>query len=67
MTLTPTTFKEAASSSDKLKWKNAMDAEMKSLEDNEVWELVPLPAGRKMVGSKWVYKIKTGGDGLTQR
>ena len=40
LTLTPTTFKEAASSSDKQKWKNAMDAEMKSLEGNEVWDLV---------------------------
>lgn len=44
-----------------------MDAEMKSLEDNKVWDLVPLPAGRKTVGSKWVCKIKTGADGLVQR
>ena len=40
---------------------------MKSLKDNDVWDLVPLPAGRKTVGSKWVYKIKTGSDGLIQR
>ena len=32
---------------------------MKSLQENNVWELVELPAGRKAVGSKWVYKIKT--------
>ena len=44
-----------------------MDAEIKSLEDNDVWDLVPLPAGRKTVGSKWVYKVKTGADGLVQR
>ena len=55
LTLTLTTFKKAASSSDKQKWKNAMDTEMKSLEVNEVWDLVPLPAGRKTVCSKWVY------------
>ena len=64
---TPTTFTDAVSSSDKSKWKSAMDAEVKSLEDNDVWDLVPLPAGRKTVGSKWVYKIKTGADGLVQR
>ena len=64
---TPTTFKEAASNSESSKWKSAMDAEMKSLKDNDVWDLVPLPAGRKTVGSKWVYKIKTGSDGLIQR
>ena len=67
LTQTPTIFKEAASSSDKQKWKNVMDAEMKSLEENEVWDLVPLPAVRKTVGSKWVYKINTGADGLVQR
>ena len=64
---TPTTFKEAASNSESSKWKSAMDAEMKSLKDNDVWDVVPLPAGRKTVGSKWVYKIKTGSDGLIQR
>ena len=63
----PTTFKEAESSTDKQKWKNAMDAEMKSLADNDVWDLVPLPKGRKTVGSKWVYKVKTGEDGEIQR
>ena len=33
---------------------------MRSLEENDVWELVELPDGRKAVGSKWV---KTGADG----
>ena len=44
-----------------------MDTEMKSLEDNDVWDLEPLLPGRKLVGSKWVYKVKTGGDGLVQK
>ena len=35
---------------------------LKSLEDNEIWELVQLPKGRKAVGSKWVYKMKTDAD-----
>ena len=43
---TPTTFKKAASSSENSRWKNAMDAEMKSLKDNDVWDLVPLPCRR---------------------
>ena len=44
-----------------------MDTEMNSLEDNDVWDLVPLPPGRKLVGSKWVYKMKTGADGQVQK
>ncbi len=36
---------------------------MKSLGDNDVWELVDLPTGKKTVGSKSVYKVKTGADG----
>ena len=55
---TPTCFKEDASSSDNPKWKGAIDVEVKSLEDNHVLDLVPLPAGRKTVGIKWVYRVK---------
>ncbi len=45
-------------------WTQAMEAEMKLLKDNDVWEIVKIhvPAGKKGVGSKWVYKIKNGPD-----
>lgn len=68
------TWEQAITSPDHSEWKRAMELEMKSLHDNDVWELVDLPAGRKAVGSKWVYKVKTGADeryktrlGFTQR
>ena len=63
----PTSFKEAISSPDQSKWKKAMKIEMKSLKDNNVWELVELPSGRKTVGSKLVFKVKTGADGNVER
>ncbi len=44
-----------------------MADEMKSLRKYEVWELVEPPFGRKVVGSKWVYKIKRDGDGRIER
>ncbi len=44
-------------------WKVAMNTEMKSLKDNDVWDLLELPSGRKKVGSKWVFKMKTSSDG----
>lgn len=58
---------EALKSEQKSKWKKAMEAEMKSLNDNEVWELVPLPEHRKLIDSKWVFKIKTDADGKVER
>lgn len=63
----PTSFKEAVTSPEKSKWTNAMKSEMKSLKDNDVWDLVELPAGREAVGSKWVFKLKTGADGTVER
>lgn len=63
----PSSVSEALSGSDKKKWQSAMDREMESLMKNEVWELVTLPRGRKIVGSKWVFKEKIGADGTTER
>ncbi|GJY47022.1 retrotransposon protein, putative, ty1-copia subclass [Tanacetum coccineum] len=45
------------------KWLNAMNVEMQSMKDNEVWDLVVLPPNGKTVGSKWLFKKKTGMDG----
>ena len=64
---TPATFGDANVSRDKAKWRAAMDTEMKSLEQNDVWNLVKLPPGRKAVGSKWVFNKKAGADGSVQR
>ncbi|GJR23029.1 zinc finger, CCHC-type containing protein [Tanacetum coccineum] len=45
------------------KWLNAMNVEMQSMKDNEVWELVELPPGAKTVGHKWLFKKKIDMDG----
>src|ERR1044072_1369287 len=39
-------------------WINAMKEELKSMDDNNVWDLVELPKGSKRVGCKWVFKTK---------
>jgi hypothetical protein len=44
------------------KWKEAMKDEMNSLAKNSTWDLVELPRDRKIVGCKWVYKLKKGVD-----
>lgn len=42
----------------KIEWRNAMEDELASHAKNGTWELVPLPPGKKVVGSRWVFKIK---------
>ena len=60
----PQTFKEAWHDP---RWKEAMDEEFDSLQDNKTWELVSLPPGRKLVQWKWVYKTKIASDGTTTK
>eukprot|EP00253_Pinus_taeda_P028523 PITA_28523 len=51
-------------------WKTleeAMVDEMASLHKNEAWDLVELPAGRKPIGSKWVFKKKTNAEGKVEK
>eukprot|EP00253_Pinus_taeda_P007092 PITA_07092 len=40
--------------------------EMSSLHKNEAWDLVELPAGRKPIGSKWVFK-NTNAEGKVEK
>eukprot|EP00253_Pinus_taeda_P013281 PITA_13281 len=63
----PRTVKEAVDSKDGKLWKEAMVEEMASLHKNEAWDLVEFPAGRKPIGSKWVFKKKTNGEGKVHK
>lgn len=62
----PVTFREAVTSPEAGKWQEAMNEEMKSLEDNQTFTLTRLPEGRKTVGGKWVYSIKEDSEGREQ-
>ncbi|CAI7923904.1 unnamed protein product [Closterium sp. NIES-53] len=61
------TLKEALESSDAKEWKKAMESELKSIEENDTWELLELPEGRKAITSKWLFKIKSDADGKIER
>ena len=54
----PNTFSEALRSNESDQWKLAMEEEMKSLHQNQTWELVELPKGKRAIGNKWVYTKK---------
>ena len=59
----PTTYDEAVDSPEANKWQKAMDDEMTALNDNDTYDLVTPPEGRKIVGGKWVYAVKNGPNG----
>jgi hypothetical protein len=41
-----------------------MEEEMRSIHDNQTWELTTLPAGHRAIGLKWVFKVKKDPAGL---
>lgn len=56
----PTYFSQASKDPN---WINAMQQEIQALQANNTWELTDLPPGKKAIGNKWVYKVKTKSDG----
>nr|GEZ20354.1 ABC transporter E family member 2 [Tanacetum cinerariifolium] len=60
----PANYKAALLDPEYEKWHNAMNVEMQSMKDNEVWVLVELPSNGKTVGSEWLFKKKTDMDGV---
>ncbi|KAG7551494.1 Reverse transcriptase RNA-dependent DNA polymerase [Arabidopsis thaliana x Arabidopsis arenosa] len=60
----PTTYNEAKKH---LVWTNAMGEEITALEDTNTWTICSLPAGKHIIGCKWVYKVKYHSDGTLER
>ena len=63
----PKTYAEAMARPDAAMWEAACEEERKSFEAMEVFEVVPQPDHKKVVGSKWVYHEKRGPDGKIQK
>lgn len=63
----PVTVAETRERDDAKEWKRAMEEEMKSHEFNETWMLKNLPANRKPIKSKWVFKAKLDDAGNVAR
>ncbi|GKB03917.1 putative retrotransposon ty1-copia subclass protein [Tanacetum coccineum] len=59
----PADYKTTLLDPEYYKWLTAMNVEMQSIKDNQVWDLVDLPPNDKIVASKWLFKKKTNMDG----
>jgi len=44
-------------------WRDAMNAELQSISDNNTWRLTELPKGQRAIGLKWVFKVKKDAAG----
>ena len=63
----PINFCQALESSKSQEWIDAMNEEIKSMKDNDVWDIVPLPEGVKPIGCKWIFKTKRDSKGDVER
>ncbi|CAA7046855.1 unnamed protein product [Microthlaspi erraticum] len=60
----PRNHREALEDAD---WIISMEEELEEFVRNDVWELVPLPDGVNVVGTKWIFKNKTDDAGSIVR
>ena len=60
----PKSYEEAAK---KPEWIQAIQKEIEALNNNNTWDLVDLPAGKRAISSKWVYKVKFKSGGTLER
>lgn len=64
MGVEPRSYKEAMEDGI---WNNAMFSEIDSLEEKKMWDLETLPEGKKVIRSKWIFKLKFNADGMVER
>lgn len=63
----PKTYKEAMECKERKFWKGAANEEMNSLEKSGTWVLVERPKNQKLVGCKWIFKMKPGIPGVEDK
>ncbi|RVX19556.1 hypothetical protein CK203_004941 [Vitis vinifera] len=61
----PISFNQVKQSVNSHKWMETMKDEMKSMKDNDVWDLVEYLEEAKPIGCKWIYKTKQDSKGNT--
>ena len=63
----PVNYKQAMQSPEKIEWTAAMDEEIATLKQRDVFEALERPENAKVLGTKWVYKTKNDSTGDSRR
>ena len=63
----PCTYTQAMAQADAAEWEAACKAECCAFECMGMYKVVPHPNSQKVVGSKWVFRIKRSPDGAIQK
>jgi hypothetical protein len=63
----PASFEEAMRSAHSSKWLDTMEDEMRFMSVNKVCDLEEIPKGAKIVGCKWIYKMKSDSNWNIER
>ncbi|XP_023158331.1 uncharacterized protein LOC110118521 isoform X2 [Ceratitis capitata] len=58
---------EALESESGTQWRYAMQTKHVALMENGTWELVELPQGKNVIGSRWVFTTKYNADGKIKK
>ena len=61
--LEPQTVEDACTRPDWPRWREAISAEFKSLDEARTWDIVLRPKNTNIVSCKWVFKIKRNAAG----
>lgn len=63
----PTSYSESQNLPEKEEWYNAMLEELSILRERDVYDIVPKPVGKKILGNRWVYTVKRDFTGKLQK
>src|SRR5262249_22631213 len=65
-TMSISTYPEPRSYAEAVKhahWRQAMQREIEALELNNTWTITHLPPDKRVIGCKWVFRVKYNADG----
>lgn len=63
----PLNYDEAIAQPEVKNWQKAMNEELGVLKERQVYDIVQRPENKRVIGSRWVYKLKKNAEGTIER